>query len=635
MDSSSLEKLARLIRSHILTITTTAGSGHPTSSLSAVELMTVLFFKYLRYDLSDPKNPGNDRVIFSKGHASPLYYSLYAAAGAISASEMATYRTFDSVLEGHPTERFRYTEAATGSLGQGLSVGLGEALAIRMNTESGIPNTEKSSIQHSAFSIQDSIPRVFVLAGDGEIAEGSVWEAAGAASFKNVTNLVLMVDVNRLGQSDPTMYQYDSDVYAMRFAAFGWRVITVEKGNNLAAVDTALEKATDGNGPTVILAKTKKGAGVSFLEDQTGWHGKPLSKEELEKALKELGDVDKKFKGIIQKPPSVTVKLVMDKSKAPDPVYDPAKPVATRKAFGNALKRVGEFDPHIVVIDGDVKNSTYTEFFGKAYPKRFFELYIAEQNMAGVAVGFSARGYHPVVSSFACFLSRAADQIRMAAFSNANIIFNGSHAGVSIGEDGPSQMGLEDLALFRTVHGSTVLYPADAYAAERLTEDALNARGICYIRTSRPETPILYNANEVFPVGGSKTHHSSEKEIVTVIAAGITLFEALKAQKQLETEGVGIRVIDAYSVKPIDKKTLLAAAKETKAMIVVEDHYPEGGLGEAVASAIVGRSSVPFIHLAVMKTPRSGKSMQLMEYEGIASANIIESVQAFVTLSKK
>ncbi len=609
---ASLAKLATLIRYYILISTTTAGSGHPTSSLSAVELMTVLFFKYLRYDLSDPKNPGNDRVIFSKGHASPLYYSLYAAAGAITEADLLKYRTFNSVLEGHPTERFRYTEAATGSLGQGLSIGLGEALAL--NIREGKTN----------------LPRVFVLAGDGEVAEGSVWEAAAAASIRKVSNLVLIVDINGLGQSDPTMYGRDMDVYKKRFESFGWRAVVVESGNDLTAVDAGFESALTAAGPVVILAKTIKGKGVSFLENALGWHGKPLSKDELPKALLELGEVDKTMKGTVQKPPSEKVSVILDKTEAPPPSYDPSKPVATRKAFGNALKRLGAYDPRLTVIDGDVKNSTYTEFFGKEFPQRFFELFIAEQNMVGVAVGLSARGFHPVVSSFACFLSRAADQLRMAAFSGANVIVNGSHAGVSIGEDGPSQMGLEDLALFRAVHGSTVLYPSDAVSTERLVEDALSKNGICYIRTTRPETAILYSVKEKFPVGGSKTHHSKNKEKVTVVAAGITLYEALKVQKQLDEEGVGVRVIDAYSVKPIDRKTLELAAKETKAILVVEDHYPEGGLGEAVSSALIGRYKIPFIHLAVTKTPRSGKSAELLAYEGIDAENIKKTVRVLL-----
>ena len=590
-------------------MTTNAGSGHPTSSLSAVELLTTLFFKYLRYDLENPKHAGNDRVIFSKGHASPLYYALYAAAGALTQKDLDGYRTFDSVLEGHPTGRFKYTEAATGSLGQGLSVGLGEALAIRMK-EKGVS------------------PRVFVLCGDGELAEGSVWEAAAAASYRKVDNLVLMVDINRLGQSDPTMYEYDISIYKKRFEAFGWRVVTVADGNNLKEVDSAFEGALKGDkGPVVILAKTVKGKGVSFLENAMGWHGKPLSTVELPNALKELGEVDLKIRGKILKPLDVTVKHVLDLTGVAKPTYDPIKPVATRKAFGNALLRLGAFVKHMVVIDGDVKNSSYTEFFGVKFPERFFEMFIAEQNMVGVASGFAARGYLPVVSSFACFLTRAADQFRMAANSGATMIVNGSHAGVSIGQDGPSQMGLEDLALFRVIHGSTVLYPSDAISCESLVEQALQQKGITYIRTSRPETQILYAVKEKFPIGGSKVHSSTKKEVVTVVSAGITLFEALKAQRQLEAEGIGIRVIDAYSVKPIDQKTLEQAAQETKAIIVVEDHYPEGGLGEAVLSAIHPNE---FVHLAVHKTPRSGKPTELLAYEEIDANAIIKAVKKVV-----
>jgi len=611
MEKSSLEKLTRLIRYYILTMTTRAGSGHPTSSLSGVELMTTLFFRYLRFDITNPKHAGNDRVIFSKGHASPLYYALYAAAGAISEKELEGYRTFGSVLEGHPTERFKYTEAATGSLGQGLAIGLGEALALKLQEGT-------------------KVPRVFVLCGDGELAEGSVWEAAAAASFRKADNLILIADINRLGQSDPTMYGHDIDVYAKRFESFGWRVITVSNGNNLTEVDAAFDrafaKATAGK-PTVILARTIKGCGVSFLEDADGWHGKPLSTVELSRALAELGDVDTKFVGKTLKPLSVTVKHVLDLSGVPKPSYGPEKPVATRKAFGNALARLGAFVKHMVVLDGDVKNSTYTEFFGVKFPERFFETYIAEQTMVGVASGFSARGFHPVVSSFACFLSRAADQFRMAAFSGATMLVNGSHAGVSIGADGPSQMGLEDLSLFRAVHGSAVLYPADAYSTEVLVEESLKKGGIVYIRTSRPETPILYSAKDKFPIGGSKIHEAGRKEVVTVVAAGITLFEALKAQKQMGGEGVGVRVIDAYSVKPIDQQTLEKAAKETKAIIVVEDHYPEGGLGEAVKSALTNGSKTPIIHLAVTKTPRSGKPAELLAYEEIDSNAIVTAIK--------
>jgi transketolase len=630
MDNATLAKLAALIRYHIITITTQAASGHPTSSLSAVELMTVLFFKYLRYDLKNPHHAGNDRVIFSKGHATPLYYALYAAAGVLSEKDLAGYRTFGSSLEGHPTGRFPYTEAATGSLGQGLSIGVGEALALRLQEGT-------------------RVPRVFVLAGDGELAEGSVWEAIAAASYMKVRNLVLLADINRLGQSAPTMYQHDIAAYQKRFEAFGWRVISIRDGNNLKQVDVAYGKAFAAPGPVVVLAKTKKGHGVSFIEDAPGWHGKPLSSDDLVKALREIGPVDKKIVGKTRKPLAVTVKHVVDLSRVPAPTYDPAKPMATRKAFGNALARLGGYIKHMVVLDGDVKNSTYTEFFGQKYPERFFESYIAEQNMIGMATGFAVRGFYPVASSFACFLTRAADQLRMAAFSGVTMLVNGSHAGVSIGADGPSQMGLEDIAQFRTIHGSTVLYPSDAISSERLVEEALKQKGITYIRTTRSATPILYGVKEKFPVGGSKTHearrdmkHETRENknlslvachlspVVTVVAAGITLLEALKAQKSLAEKKIYIRVIDCYSVKPIDTETLVKAARETRAIIVVEDHYPEGGLGEAVTSALADKPTVPVISLAVTKTPRSGKPAELLAYEEIDANAIIKTVKNIV-----
>jgi transketolase len=654
MEKAALQKLTRLIRYYILTITTKAGSGHPTSSLSAVELLTTLFFKYLRYDLKNPKNSGNDRVIFSKGHASPLYYALYAAAGALTQQDLNGYRTFNSTLEGHPTGRFKYTEAATGSLGQGLSVGLGEALAIKSIYDLGFRIKEQNNLKNLKSSIVNlkSIPRVFVLCGDGELAEGSVWEAAAAASYRKVDNLVLMVDVNRLGQSDPTMYEHNITVYKKRFEAFGWRVVVLEKGNDLDAVDRAFAGTLKGDTlprrqagfkgmPTVILAKTIKGKGVSFLENAMGWHGKPLSSDELAKALGELGKVDLKLRGVVGKPtiPYIQKPKSLNTQNSQKVSYDVSKPVATRKAFGNALLRLGT-DPRMVVIDGDVKNSSYTEFFASKFPERFLEMFIAEQNMVGVASGLAARGFLPVVSTFACFLTRAADQFRMAANSWATMIVNGTHAGVSIGADGPSQMGLEDISLFRAIHGSTVLYPSDAISCEFLVEQALQQKGITYIRTSRPETPILYKSTDIFIIGGSHVFHpvsvhtegirdSYIREVVTVVSAGVTLFEALKAQTQLEAEGIGIRVIDAYSVKPIDQKTLEKAARETKSVIVVEDHYPEGGLGESVMAALAsdsGNQHIKIYHLAVRKTPRSGSAAELLEYEEIDANSIIKTV---------
>ena len=473
--------------------------------------------------------------------------------------------------------------------------------------------------------------------GDGELAEGSVWEAAALASHRNVDNLVLLVDVNRLGQSDPTMYGYDIAIYEKRFVAFGWHTVVVEDGNDLRMVDEAFSKGLHVSGkPVAILCKTKKGAGVSFIEDKPGWHGKPLSQDELTKALVELGKVDTKLKGVVEKPESSNYELgIKSKEKEtlvsiPDSkfVIQYSVPTATRKAFGNALLRLGADMENMVVLDGDVKNSSYTEFFATKFPMRFVECFIAEQNMMGIATGFAARGYHPVSSSFACFLSRGADQLRMAAFSGVTMLVNGTHAGVSIGQDGPSQMGLEDIALFRAIHGSTVLYPSDAVSTERLVELAMKQKGITYIRTSRPETPILYDEKEPFSVGGSKVHELKGKEnLATVVAAGVTLHEAFKAQQLLVKENVYIRVIDCYSIKPIDVEILHKAAKETKAIIVVEDHYPEGGLGEAVKSALSGASKTPVIHLSVTKTPRSGKPAELLAYEAIDADAIMKTVQ--------
>ncbi len=628
MDRPALEKLARLIRYYILTMTTAAGSGHATSSLSAVELATTLFFKYLRYDLDNPQNPTNDRVIFSKGHASPLYYALYAAAGKITEEELLKYRTFGSVLEGHPTNRFPYTEAPTGSLGQGLSIGAGEALALRAAMTNHSFQPEKI--------VDSTLPMVYVLLGDGELAEGSVWEAAAFASFYKLNNLVAIVDVNRLGQSQETMYEHHAEIYQRRFDTFGWSTIVLD-GHNWDEVDLVIQKAMDHKkGPVAIIAKTIKGKGVSFLEDKNGWHGKALSKDELEKALAELGEVDKTIVGVVQKPKDLNHESGIKNTDTKDQIQDSkftiqySSPTATRKAFGNALVKLGEVDPTMVVLDGDVQNSTYTELFAKKYPQRFVQCYIAEQNMVGMALGLAKRGYAPWIATFSAFLTRAHDQLRMAALAGADIKICGSHAGVSIGEDGPSQMGLEDIALFRALSGSTVFYPSDAVSTERISQVAQKQNGMVYIRTTRPETPILYTDKDEFVIGGSKTFEPSAQASVTVVAAGITLHEALKAQKELEKEQIGVRVIDCYSIKPIDVANLQKAATETKAMIVVEDHYPEGGLGEAVTSALSDSPSVPIIHLAVRKAPQSGTAAELLAYEGIDSAAIVSEVKKFL-----
>ena len=640
---NNLEKLAKLIRYYILTSTTKAGSGHPTSSLSGVELMTALLFGspaeasakaggFFRFDASNPQNPANDRLIFSKGHASPLFYSIWVAAGAITEEELMTLRKFGSRLEGHPTLEFPFTEAPTGSLGQGLSVGVGMALAAKLDEK-----TDETNRTH----------KTYVLLGDSEMAEGSQWEAMQIAAHYRLDNLIGILDVNRLGQRGETMYGYDLESYAEKIRAFGWNVIVVEDGHDLEGVKRGYEGALKGgNRPIMIIAKTTKGKGVSFIENKEGWHGKALSQEELAGALHELGDIDKSARGEIQGPQSSESLAKEEKAQILPPLHLPLrkgekewgydKPTATRKAYGNALVRIGA-NPRIVALDAEVSNSTYAEFFKAKYPDRFFEMYVAEQNMVGAALGLSRRGKIPFVSTFAAFFTRAFDQIRMSQYADANIKFCGSHAGVSIGEDGASQMGLEDIAMFRTLLNGIVLYPSDAISTEKLVEEAARLKGIVYIRTTRKDTAILYDANEEFKIGGSKTLKSSPNDIATVIGAGITLHEALAAHDELKKENIDIRVIDLYSIKPLDAETLRKAAQETKNIITVEDHFAEGGIGEAVSSALNSpfpslikegsRGEFYIYNLAVRKMPRSGKPDELLDYEEISRNAIIKKIK--------
>lgn len=605
-----LKNIAKFIRYFILVSTTEAGSGHPTSSLSAVELMVALLFGgFFRFDLDRPEYQNNDRLIFSKGHASPLFYALWAAAGAVSTEEMLTLRRFDSILEGHPTPRFRYTEAATGSLGQGLSIGAGMALNAKYI---------------------DKLPyRTFMLLGDSEMSEGSQWEAIQIAAHYKLDNLIGILDVNRLGQRGETMYGHDITAYEKRVATFGWKTFLVQDGHSFVEIIKAYKKAIQvKNHPAMIIAKTIKGKGISFLENKDGWHGKALSREDLSKALVELGGVDKSVRWKIARPKTTKIqnRISIQDSKLKIPEYPKDKPIATRKAYGNALVRIFPHFPEMVVLDAEVSNSTYSEIFQKAYPERFFEMYIAEQNMAGVALGLSRRGKIPFVSTFAAFWTRAFDQIRMSQYSDANIKFVGSHAGVSIGEDGPSQMGLEDIAMFRSLLGSVVLYPCDAIATEKLVVAAAKHRGLVYIRTTRKDTPIIYKATEEFPIGGSKVLRESTNDQITVVTAGVTIFEALSAYDALQKEGVSLRVIDLYSIKPIDITTLQKAAKETKVIITVEDHFAEGGIGEAVKSAL-SEMGVHIVSLAVRKIPRSGKPDELLDYEEISAKAIIRKVK--------
>jgi len=606
-DAAHLEKIARLIRYYILFSTTEAGSGHPTSALSAVELMTgLLFGGAFRFDLDRPEHPNNDRLIFSKGHATPLFYALWAAAGRIGEQELRSYRKFGSVLEGHPTVAFKYTEAATGSLGQGLSIGVGDALNAKYI---------------------DQLPyRTYVLLGDSEMAEGSQWEAMEIAAYYKLDNLTGIMDVNRLGQRGETMYGRDLASYEKKVAAFGWEPVVIN-GHDIGEVVGAYDKAMAvRDKPVMIIAGTVKGKGISFIEDKNGWHGKALSKEEFRTAIGELGAVDMSVTGDVAKPEDLA-------AAGPEPIpaapasYESSKAVATREAYGHALKRIFPQYPAIVVLDGEVSNSTYAEIFGDAYPERFFEMYIAEQNMAGAALGLARRGKVPFASTFAAFWTRAFDQIRMGQYSRANIKFCGSHAGVSIGEDGPSQMGLEDIAMFRTVKDCAVLYPSDAVSTDKLVEAAAAHKGMVYIRTTRMKTPILYDSAEPFAIGGSKVLRRSDNDRITVVAAGVTLYEALSACDELIKEDVHIRVIDLYSIKPIDEQTLKEAALATKAIVTVEDHAPEGGIGEAVRSVLPG----VLIHsLAVRKLPRSGRPDELLVFEEISKEAIIHKVKELI-----
>ncbi|MFA5355054.1 MAG: transketolase [Thermodesulfovibrionales bacterium] len=601
-----LKRIAGLIRYFILVSTAEAGSGHPTSSLSAVELMACLLFGGIfRFDVSNPGHPNNDRLIFSKGHASPLLYSLWAAADKVTEDELKTLRRFGSPLEGHPTPAFPFAEAATGSLGQGLSIGFGMAL--------------------NAGYI-DRLPyRTYVLLGDSEMAEGSQWEAMQLAAHYRLDNLVGIIDVNRLGQRGETMYGHDLSAYQQRIASFGWNTVICD-GHSIPEVLAAYEKALQAKGrPTMIIAKTIKGKGVSFLEDKNGFHGSAVKGDQLKEALAELGEINVTVRGDIAKPGDLRPEETIP-DRAGEVSYPAGAAVATRKAYGDALVRIYPEFPDIVALDGEVSNSTYSGIFRERHPERFFEMYIAEQNMVGAALGLSRRGRIPFVSTFAAFFTRAFDQIRMSRYSQANIKFVGSHAGVSIGEDGPSQMGLEDIAMFRALLNSVVLYPSDAVATERLVEESARHRGIVYVRTTRKETPVIYRNDETFPIGGSKVLRQSPSDRLTVVAAGITLHEALAAYEELKGEGILIQVIDLYSIKPIDHQTLRDAAERTKRIITVEDHFEEGGIGEAVMRALA-EYPVPVNSLAVRRMPKSGKPRELLDYEEISKEAIVKKVK--------
>ncbi len=606
---STLRNIATQLRIDSIRSTTEAGSGHPTTCMSAAEIVASLFFGEMKHDPKDPGNIDNDRFVLSKGHAAPILYAVWAEAGLFPREELLQLRRIGSDLEGHPTPRLRFVDVATGSLGQGLCAGVGMAL-----------NARRIGSDY----------RTYVLLGDGELAEGSVWEAASMAVHYKLDNLCAIVDVNGLGQSQATQFDHDMERIAAHWKGWGWQTLTVD-GHDVQQLTDAYATARGTSGrPTVVLARTLKGKGVAWIEGKEGWHGKALKKEEAQKAIQELEQQ--------MTPASGTPTIARPRSKsrtdpAPDygkiaaPAYKKGDLVATREAWGTALAALGAVDTRVVALDADVKNSTFSEKFEKAHPQRFFEAFIAEQGMIGAAMGLAARGAIPFPSTFACFLTRAADFIRMAGISFVNVKLAGSHAGVSIGEDGPSQMALEDLAMFRAVPNCTVLYPCDAMSTERLVVEMARLDGLAYMRTSRPKTPLLYGPDETFPIGGCKVLRQSNSDAATVIAAGVTVHEALKAHDDLQKSGINIRVIDLYSVQPVDVATLTAAAQATDGVVLtVEDHYSTGGIGDAVSEALVP-AGVVVRRLAVREIPRSGQPEELMDRYGISARHIADAVR--------
>ncbi|WP_329232278.1 transketolase [Streptomyces canus] len=601
MNTGELVELGQQLRVDSVRSAGAAGSGHPTSSMSAADLMAVLLANHFRYDFDRPEHPGNDRFVLSKGHASPLLYSAYKAAGVVDDEELLTFRKLGSRLEGHPTPRkLPWVETATGSLGQGLPVGVGIALSGKRLDRTGY--------------------RVWVLCGDSEMAEGSVWEAAEHAGHEHLDNLTAIVDVNRLGQRGPTRHGHDLDAYARRFQAFGWHTVEVD-GHDVDAVDRAYGEAESTKGqPTAILARTLKGKGVADVEDREGLHGKPL--KNADDAIEELGGV-RDLRVQVHEPPAARMLHAVRTGHLELPRWDTGEEVATRDAYGQALTALGTGRGDVVALDGEVGDSTRSEFFAKEHPDRYFECYIAEQQMVAAAVGLAARGWVPYAATFAAFLTRAYDFVRMASISGAGINLVGSHAGVAIGQDGPSQMGLEDLAMMRAIHGSTVLYPCDANQTARLVAEMAGLDGIRYLRTGRGESPVIYGPDEEFPIGGSKVLRFSQSDRLTIVAAGVTVHEALKAAEALDQEGIRVRVVDLYSVKPVDRATLRQAAEDTGCLLTVEDHREEGGLGDAVLDAFADGRPVPrLVRLAVRTMPGSASPEEQLHAAGIDAESI-------------
>jgi transketolase len=608
----ALQTIAHQLRIDSILSTTASASGHPTTCMSAAEIVATLFFSEMRYDPQDPRHPHSDRFVLSKGHAAPILYAAWAEAGLFPREEVLKLRQIGSDLEGHPTPRLNFVDVATGSLGQGICAAIGTAL-----------NARRIGSDY----------RTYVLLGDGEMAEGSVWEAANAAAYFKLDNLCLIIDVNGLGQSQHTQFEHDTATIARRWEAFGWHAIEVD-GHDIQALLGAYDTARQTTGkPTVIAARTLKGKGVASIEGKDGWHGKALKKDEAEKAVAELQAKmqEGSSRPEIRKPSSAGPEPVTaDYSKMPAPAYKMGDLVATREAWGTALASLGGVDPRVVALDADVKNSTFSDRFEKLHQDRFYEFFIAEQAMVGAAMGLAARGAIPFPSTFACFLTRAADFIRMAGISTLNIKLAGSHAGISIGEDGPSQMALEDLSMMRGVPGCAVLYPCDAVSAERLVVEMAQRPGMAYMRTSRPKTPVIYGPDEKFPIGGSKVIRQSGSDVATVITAGVTVFEAIAAHDALQKEGISIRIIDAYSLQPIDSKTMIEAAQATRGIVItVEDHYPAGGIGDAVSEAI-STAGFAVRRLAVREIPRSGQPEELLDRYGISSRHIADAVRAAI-----
>jgi transketolase len=609
LNDAQIGELAQQLRVDAVRAADAAGSGHPTSSMSAAELTAVLLARHLRYDFDHPEHPGNDHLILSKGHASPLLYAAYKAAGAITDDELLTFRKLGSRLEGHPTPKIPWVDVATGSLGQGLPIGVGIALAGKR-------------LDHLPY-------RTWVLCGDSELAEGSVWEAFEQAGMEGLDNLTAILDVNRLGQRGPTRHGWDLDAYARRIRAFGWHTVQVD-GHDIDAVDEAMATARTTRGmPTAIIARTRKGRGVAAVEDREGKHGKPLP--DAEAAIRELGGI-RDLRVDVRRPPDVE-RPSRDGGDphAELPRYDTGGSVATRTAFGEALAVLGTLRGDIVTLDGEVGDSTRAQLFAADHPERYIECYIAEQQLIGAAVGIGVRGWKPYAVTFAAFLTRAHDFLRMAAVSHSDLNVVGSHAGVSIGEDGPSQMALEDLAMLRSVHGSTVLYPCDANQTVQLLTAMADRPGVSYLRTTRGDTPVIYGPDDAFPIGGSKVLRSGPDDQVTLIAAGITVREALAAADKLATEGIGARVIDLYSVKPVDTQTLREAAERTGRFVTVEDHHPEGGLADAVLESFGNGHQMPRLtRLAVHSMPGSATPDEQIDAAGIGSSAIAAAARKLV-----